>query len=93
MGEHETMQESEKSLSIMDYKMMITPLTVAMTFKTAAKAISLSDLVMPVFSDTAETKSAFLKFTTSTSVDDFFLDAAFLEAFLVAAFFASFLTA
>lgn len=51
-------------------------LTVAITFNTAAKAISLSAFVIPVFSATALTKSAFLKLTTSES----FFFAAFLTA-------------
>ena len=41
--------------------------------KTAAKATSLSALVMPVFSAIAETKSAFFRLTTS-SLDPFFAD-------------------
>jgi len=63
-----------------------------MTFNTAAKAMSLSALVMPVFSDTADTKSAFLKFTTSSLVDDVFVEV-FLDDFFVDDFFVPFLTA
>ena len=62
---------------------MIFQLTVAITFKTAAKAISLSALVIPVFSATADTKSAFFKLTTASLSADAFL----VEDFLEAAFF------
>ena len=65
-----------------------TLLTVAITFNTAANAKSLSDLVMPVLSAMADTKSAFLKLTTSSPaaefLADFFADDFFFAVFLTA---------
>ena len=59
-------------------------LTVAITFNTAANAKSLSAFVIPVFSATALTKSAFLKLTTSDP--SLFL----AGAFFLAAFFSAY---